>query len=95
MLGFNKKAAAWARAKMVAQAKQAEKHFDCWLVAQLYDEAQQPQEWQAIKAAFVRPTIGCFIEHQSGCQPNIGRRQSQWDLGHVAEGTRDINVPDE
>jgi hypothetical protein len=95
LLGFNKKAATWARAKMVAQARLAENCIDCWLLAQLYAEAEKPQELQAIKAAFVRPTIGCFIEHQSGCQPNIGRRQSQWDLGHVAEGTRDINVPDE
>jgi hypothetical protein len=93
-LAFNKKAARWTHRVMLAQGKQAELHFDCWLVGVLYKEVEKDVAAQQVRASFVRPTIGCFIEHTSGCQPNIGRRQSQWDLKHVGEGTRDEGVPD-
>ena len=88
LLGVTKAGAQWISEHLRASGIAAETHFDVWLVRQLYDHAKLPADEQSIGASFIRPTVGAFDEHASGCQPNIGRRPAQWDCVQVQEGTR-------
>lgn len=64
----------------------AEKHFDCWLRARLIQDglSQNRRLW----ASYPFPCVGSFVEHPSGCQPNIGTRAAEWYNEWSQEGTR-------
>ena len=65
-------------------------HFDLTLLQWLRDpEAMggvQGADW--LGASFVWPGVGSYVEHQSGCDPGIGVRESSWKKSWVQPGTR-------
>ena len=59
-------------------------HFDVVLQRFLDD----PGRTDEIRASYVYPSMGSYAEHESGCDPQVGVRASEWDASYVAEGTR-------
>jgi hypothetical protein len=87
LLALNQRAAR-VIAKWIQQGppSKVEHHFDCWLRQRLIEDGKSPN--REIWASYPYPCIGSFVEHASGCQPNIGTRASEWSLEWVQEGTR-------
>ncbi len=63
-------------------------HWDCTLKSSL--ESREDIR-MSLQPSFVRPSIGQFEPHVSGCS-NVGVRQPKWQAKHVQSGTR-TNAP--
>ena len=87
MLALTQRTARVVAAWMANDGSRAVQHFDVWLKMRLSRDAQRAAARQ-LHAAYPTPGLGCFVEHASGCQPNIGQRQAEWLQHWVQEGTR-------
>ena len=88
LISVSKAGARFLLQEMVSDKNNAETHVDVWMCKKMFHMASLPPNQQAIGASFARPTYGAFDAHASGCQPNIGVRQTQWHARHVQQGTR-------
>jgi len=61
-------------------------HFDLVLLQWLRDRGAAAAH--LLGASYVYPAVGSYVEHQSGCDPGIGRRESSWTKTWVQPGTR-------
>jgi len=88
LVSVSKAGARFLHQEMLSDKNTAETHIDVWMSKKMYHLASLHPSQQAIGASFARPTYGAFDAHASGCQPNIGVRQTQWHVQHVQQGTR-------
>lgn len=93
MIASSKAGARYSHAQMVADKNDVETRVDVWVARKKYQVAQMPATQQPIGASFVRPTYGAFDAHESGCQPNVGVRETQWHVQRVQQGTRPEEDP--
>ena len=60
-------------------------HWDLWLKRWLHAEARKEPDEDSLQYSWLYPSVGSFRVHQSGCQPTLGQRFSEWQHDHVAD----------
>jgi len=66
-------------------------HFDVWLLQQLRAGEDEPSK---LGACYTWPSIGCWQEHESGCEVSLGVRPGQWGHSSIQSGTRKLRNDD-
>ena len=59
-------------------------HWDLWLKRWL---VRENRDHGPLKYCWPFPSVGSFRVHESGCQPGLGNRPSEWRTAHVQELT--------
>lgn len=79
LIAVTKAGCSWMQARLEACTDKPY-HFDLWLLSEL--QKRDP----GVKAGYLIPAMGGFVEHESGCQKGLGVREQQWKV--TQSGTR-------